>query len=98
LGAGLVILLGAAIAVYVGLKYRERQRFIRDLRVARISADELRQRIASGEEVVVVDLRGSVEFEADPAMVMGAIHMLPEELEQRSREIPRDRDVVLYCT
>src|SRR5579863_5672836 len=36
LGAGLVILLAGAIVVYVAWKYRERQRFIRDLRIARI--------------------------------------------------------------
>ena len=39
-----------------------------------------------------------VEFEADDARVPGALHMLPEELEARHGEIPRDREVVLYCT
>jgi len=98
LGAGLVILLAVALAVYIGLKYRQRQRFLRDLRIARISPEELLKKMECGEEIVVVDLRGSAEFEVDPAMVQGAIHLLPEELDERNHEIPRDRDVVLYCT
>jgi len=32
------------------------------------------------------------------SIVPGALRMSPEELEQRSSEIPRDRDVVLYCS
>lgn len=31
-------------------------------------------------------------------VIPGAVHMSPEELERRSPEIPRDRDVILYCT
>ena len=54
--------------------------------------------MAAGEEVVVVDLRGSAEYEAEPGRERGAIHMQPNELEERHSEIPRDRDVVLYCT
>lgn len=98
LGAGLVILLAGAIVVYIAWKYRERQRFIRDLRIARITPEELNEKMAAGEEVVIVDLRGSAEFEAEPTRVRGAIHMRPNELEDRHGEIPRDRDVVLYCT
>jgi membrane protein DedA with SNARE-associated domain len=98
MGAGLVILIAAAVAAYLVWKYRERQRFIRDLRIARITPEELYGKMAAGEEVVVVDLRGSAEFEAEPGRVRGAIHMQPNELEERHSEIPRDRDVVLYCT
>jgi len=98
MGAALVLLLAAALAGYIGYKYRQRQRFLRDLRVARISPEELLEKIEQGEELTIVDLRGSAEFEADPGTIRDAIHMLPEELDERHEEIPRDRDVVLYCT
>jgi rhodanese-related sulfurtransferase len=75
-----------------------RQRFIRELRIARISAAELRQKLDAGEPLVIVDLRHSLEFETDPAMIPGAIHLTPDEIERRAPEIPRDREVVLYCT
>lgn len=98
LGAGLVLLLAVALAVYISYRYRQRQRFIRDLRIARITPEELRKKLDAGEEIMIVDLRGSAEFEAEPAVVRGAVHMLPDELDERHHEIPRDRDVVLYCT
>jgi membrane protein DedA with SNARE-associated domain len=98
LGTGLLIILVAILAIYISFKYRQRRRFLRDLRVARISPEELREKMDRGEDLVVVDLRSSIEFDSDPTMVQGALHMLPEELEVRHEEIPRARDVVLYCT
>jgi membrane protein DedA with SNARE-associated domain len=98
LGAALVILLAAAVALYIGYKYRQRQLFLRKLRIARIAPEELLERIGRGEELIVVDLRGSAEFEASPALLPGAIHMSPEELDARHQEIPRDREIILYCT
>ena len=98
LGTGLVVLLIAGIAAYIGWKYRDRQRFIRDLRIARITPEELAKKMKAGEEIVILDLRGSLDFEADSSMIQGAIHMLPSEVVERHQEIPRDRDVILYCT
>ena len=97
-GAGLVLGLAAGLAAYVGWKFRQRRRFLRSLRTSRISPQELLAQIRAGGAPMVVDLRGEAEFAADSATVPGAVHMLPAELEQRHLEIPRDRDVVLYCT
>jgi len=98
LGSRLVVLVVAALAAYVLWKYAQRRRFIRQLAIARITPEELRRRLEAGEDVVVVDLRHSMEFEADPVTVPGAIHVLPDELDARHAKIPRDREVVLYCT
>jgi membrane protein DedA with SNARE-associated domain len=98
LGSRLVAVLAAGLAAYLSWKYAQRRRFIRELTVARITPEELRRRLEAGEDIVVVDLRHSMEFDAEPAMVPGAIHLLPDELDARHGEIPRDREVVLYCT
>ena len=98
LGEGLVYLLAVALAGYIAYKYIQRQRFLRELRIARITPLELQHKLEAGENVLVVDLRSSTAFEAEPAKLPGALHMSPEELEQRHQEIPRDRDIVLYCT
>ena len=52
----------------------------------------------AGENIQIVDLRHSLEFEAEPLTIPGALRLDPKEIEQRQQEIPRDRDVVLYCT
>ncbi len=60
-----------------------------------ISADELRARLAAGEPLVIVDVRPSEEYQA--AHLPGAVSIPLDELEQRLRELPRDREVVAYC-
>jgi len=98
LGSGLVVLLVGSLAGYLTWKYIQRRRFIRSLRVARITPEELKEKLDAGEPLVVVDLRNSIEFEVGSEKVPGALHLDPREIEDRHVEIPRDRDVVLYCT
>ena len=93
------IAVGAAVLVlYVLVKYLRRQRLLRQLRTAGISVDELRARLESADPVAVIDLRHPLDFEADPYTVPNATYIPAEELASRHAEIPRDLDVVLYCT
>ena len=98
LGSWLIGLVFASLVLYIAGKYIRRQRFIRHLRIARITPAELKGKLDAGEAMMIVDLRHPLDFGADPMMVPGAVHLNPEELERRSQEIPHDRDVVLYCT
>jgi membrane protein DedA with SNARE-associated domain/rhodanese-related sulfurtransferase len=97
LGRGLVAAAAAALAGYIGFKFVNRRRFLRKLRVARITADELKEKIDANEEVIVVDLRHALEFEAEPETIPGAVHMDAAEMEEALDVIPRDRDIVLFC-
>lgn len=97
LGRGLGVLVIGLIAAYIAYKLIARQQFLRELRIARISVDELKKKIDAGEELVIVDLRHSVDFEANPKTIPGALHLDAKELEDHDR-LPRDRDVILYCT
>jgi membrane protein DedA with SNARE-associated domain len=98
LGSWLIGLAFAGLVFYIAGKYIRRQRFIRHLRIARITAADLKEKLDAGETLTIVDLRHQLDFGADPMMIPGAVHLSPEELERRSQEIPRDRDVILYCT
>jgi len=73
-------------------KYWKRRRFIKSLIVARITPEELQERI---DEVVLIDLRVAEEVENK---LPGAIWFNRGELEQQVRDIPLDRDVVIYCS
>ena len=96
---GLVLAcIALGVAAFVGYKYYVRQRFLRDLRMAKITVDELKQRLDAGEAITVVDVRHPVALELDPETIPGALNFLMEEIEHRHHEIPRDRDIVLYCT
>lgn len=98
LGSNLLILLIASFAAYIAYKFIARQRFLRELRIARITVDELKIKIDAGEHLVIVDLRHSMDFEADPETIPGAFRMDAKELEEKSDPLPRDREVILYCT
>ena len=63
-----------------------------------IREEDLKAKLDSGEDVMVVDVRHRVEFESEPTIIPGALHVMIEELEARQQEVPRDRDIVLYCT
>lgn len=98
LGTWLAAILVGGLAAYLLWKYVHRQRFLRRLRMARITADELKRKLDAGEEVMFVDLRHSLDFEAEPHVIPGALRLSAEDLDGRHHEIPRDRDVILYCT
>jgi membrane protein DedA with SNARE-associated domain len=98
LGGGLIVLLVGGLASYIAYKFIARQRFLRELRIGRISVDELKQKIDAGEELVIVDLRHSLDFEAEPETIPGAFRMDAKELEEKNDRLPRDREVILYCT
>jgi len=98
LGNGAVILAAGGLAGYLVGKYVQRRRYLRKLRVARISPDELMRKLAAGEDPVIIDLRHALERGTEGVRLPGAINMIPEEVSRRHVEIPRDRDIVLYCT
>ncbi len=94
----LAVVLVGSLAAYICWKYIQRRRFLHRLRMARITAQELMERLTARDEVMIVDLRQPLDVEALPYMIPGALRMAPEEIEKRHQEIPRDRDIVLYCS
>jgi len=97
LGSSLVVMVVGVLALYITYKFVHRQLLLRELRIARIMPDELKKMLDDGHDVTIVDLRQSLEIEVDPYTIPGAVRMAVEELETRHHEIPRDRDVVLFC-
>jgi membrane protein DedA with SNARE-associated domain/rhodanese-related sulfurtransferase len=97
LGEWVLVLVLAAFAGYIGWKYYNRRRFLRKLRIARITPEELKGKIDAGEDVIIVDLRHALDFDAQPDTIPGALHMDAAELEEAHEVIPRDREIILFC-
>ena len=99
IGTALIFLvICGSLAGYLVRKYARRQQFLRQLRMARITPEELKEKLDAGEEIAIVDLRHPLDFLPEPYLIPGAIRMSIEELSRLHEEIPRDRDVVVYCT
>ncbi len=97
-GGWFLTIIGVGLAGFIGYKFFHRQKFLRDLRMAKITVDELKQRMDAGDPITVVDVRHPLAMELDPEMIPGALNFLMEEIEHRHHEIPRDRDIILYCS
>ena len=94
-----LVIIGTALASYIALKFIQRQRFLRGLRIARITPDELKRRLDAGDgDLAVIDTRSAFEVNTTPYAIRGAKWIAAEEIDQRHREVPRDREIVLYCT
>jgi membrane protein DedA with SNARE-associated domain len=95
MGSGLVALVLGLLAAWICWKYVQRRRFLRKIAIARITAAELRDKMEAGEDVMIVDLRSQSDHEET---IAGALRISPAELAARHEEIPRDRDIVLFCS
>ena len=87
----------ASIAVVVR-RYWNRRKFVRSMRLARISPEELYRKVNAGEGPVIVDLRHPLDFLTAPRTLPGALRIAPAEVKKRLGELPAERDIVVYCT
>lgn len=88
----------AGILVYFAVKYYIRRRFLKRILTARITSQELKEMIENGESPMIVDLRHELDFDLDPRMLPGTIRLSMDEIDERHKELPRDREIILYCT
>lgn len=95
LGSGLIAVLVASIVGYISFKYIQRQRVYRDLRIARITPQELKRRMDNGENVVIIDLRS--EFEIAEGRIPGALTPSGDDLESLVPTLTQS-EIVLYCS
>ena len=93
---GLIVPLG--LAVYILSKYIRRKRFLHRLAIGRITPEEVKRRLDAGEGLLILDLRSSLEFDAEPHTIPGALRIPFEELEKVHHQVPRDREIILFCT
>jgi membrane protein DedA with SNARE-associated domain/rhodanese-related sulfurtransferase len=89
---------GVLLGGYVALKWWERRRFYKALRIARIGVADLRVLMDGGRRPVVVDVRSPGARDLDPRFIPGALAMDAAEVDGRLGELPADREIVFYCT
>ncbi len=96
MGSGLLVLVPGVFALWIGWKLIQRRRFIRALDGARITPEELRDRLNAGEDLFIVDLRSRLSEDAN--LIPGAIRISLEDFAAHSQEVPRDREIILFCS
>jgi membrane protein DedA with SNARE-associated domain len=96
MGSSLLLLIAALFGLWIVRKFIQRRRFLKQLRVDRITPRELRDRLDAGEELFIVDLRTKLTDSAP--RIPNAVQISAEELGSRSQDIPRDREIILFCS
>ncbi len=90
-----------AVLVVVGWviwKYEQRRRFLKSVSIGRITPEELHEKLVQGESPTIIDLRHPLDVLTDPRTIPGALQIRMDDLSKRAKEIPRDREIILYCT
>lgn len=88
---------GALLAAYILLKWWQRQRLLRLLRMARVDVAELHDAIAAGRSPIIVDVRPDALREMDARRIPGALAWAPDGLTGLLGEIPVGQELVVYC-
>jgi membrane protein DedA with SNARE-associated domain/rhodanese-related sulfurtransferase len=96
----LVLLMVVVLVTYRVLKQR---RFMAGVAALRLEPAELKALYDEATALdcpppFVIDLRHPLDYLPDPRVLPGALRILPSDVAAHADTIPRDRDIVLYCT
>lgn len=94
---GFVLFIVLLLGFFVWRFFRQRA-FLREIRMARLEPRELKEMLDRNQPVYIVDLRHPLDYLPDPRTIPGAVLMTTDGLVAHCAEIPRDQDVVLFCT
>jgi len=90
--------IGVAMAFIAVLIRVRRRRSERELEQHSLSVEQLQSLMASGQKVLLFDVRQPLDLLAYPELIPGAHRISPQEVITTPSLLPRDKDIVVYCT
>ncbi len=92
-----------ALLAFIARRIWLQRAFLKDLRDAGITGPELQAMLDSADAnstrpPFIVDLRHPLDYLPDPRVLPNAVRISPTDLEKHRDLLPRDMDVILYCT
>lgn len=97
MGMTALIIVGSLLALVIGVKYYERRRFYKTLRMARITVRELKEMMDLGNEPLIVDARSRTAQQMEPP-IPGALLYNRESPDEVFLDVSRDRPIIVYCS
>ncbi|MFZ0284153.1 MAG: rhodanese-like domain-containing protein, partial [Terriglobales bacterium] len=90
----------AAAVVYTGYRIWIYRKNLVYKVVPRVQVEELARKLASEEagKVLLVDVRSHGYYDPDASRIKGSIRIEPNNLSEELKDLPRDKDIYLYCT
>lgn len=99
-GRAMEIVVIAAIIVYAAYRVAQFRRYRKYNVVPRVQVAELAARLAAGEKdhIQIVDVRSHGYYDVGSERILGSIRIEPNNLEEEIKNLPKDKDIYLYCT
>jgi rhodanese-related sulfurtransferase len=66
--------------------------------IARITIDEVQDRLDRGERLVFVDARNPAAWGSSPTKLPGAVRVPADDVARHLDDVPRNTPIVTYCT
>lgn len=99
LGWWAVVFIVSIVALVVFVKWWQRLRFYKQLRVARVTVNDLKSMIDRGESPIVLDVRTPGSRKRNLHRIPTAIvASAPEEVAAQLEHVPPSSPIILYCT
>jgi len=97
------VVFGLMVAGFLVWRVVKQRRFVTQVRGMRLEPAELKAMLeeaalGGSAQPYIVDLRHPLDYLPDPRVLPGAVRIGPSEVAHYAERIPRDRDVILYCT
>ena len=91
-----ILILCAAVLLAVVLAKRLRDR--REMERYSITPEALQELLASNQDVLVIDVRQPLDLLGDSVIIPGAQWLAPDEIRADPSMLPKERDLIVYCT
>ena len=89
-----------ALVIYVVYRIVQYQKYREYDFAPRVPAQDLAARLAAGEadRLLIVDVRSHGYYDVGAERILGSIRIEPNNLEEELKNLPKDKDIYLYCT
>lgn len=86
------------IIITVGIMFLSAIAYAADDGVPRITKEELKARMEKGGDVLVLDVRTGSSYTGSDVKVKGAMRFAPNDVDEWSKNLPKDKEIITYCT
>ena len=98
-GRAMEVILLAAVAVYAIYRIAQFQKYREYDVVPRIQVDELAARLDSDKaNLQIIDVRSHGYYDIGAVRIKGSVRIEPNNLDEEIKNLPKDKDIYLYCT
>ena len=66
--------------------------------VPRIAKEELKAKMDKGEDILILDVRTGASYNGSNVKIKGAMRFAPNDVDAWSKNLPKDKEIITYCT